>query len=270
MTKALNKSKIDYQFKSLGLPFMSSSILIKENRDYTKLPFSEKYYDLKDKTTKKLTGLGKTSIPKKNFQTSSSSNALILSSSSPSSSSSSLSAPKAIFSKISKSIVSGIEDEEAEGSGFMQGLEAIQGLKSNDLAGTLSITFTNGKITSGKVENCKLIDCGWLKKNQLSLLQSIFATYALNRNIRLYDLLGFHLYNLLDAVKKTLPLSVREKFETEIIKEFNYLYSILRISLSVTNYSEDGIGGLIKNHNLKDLHKDYFVKKRKLLLISIL
>ena len=185
---------------------------LEESRNYNKLPFTRDYYESKDKTISKSQKIGKKSIPTNSFSTPSTK---LTSSSSPSS--------KTILSKS----VDALLGTGKENSSVRRHLESIQGLQPNNNL-FKCFTLEDGKIISGTLAKPQSIDCSWLEEGQPLLLKDMFNAYALNSIFPLYELFGFHLYNLLGAIKKALPSSKdKEEFETKIIKEFSYLHSIL-------------------------------------------
>ncbi len=209
-----------------------TSALSSNERNYKKLPLSKEYYDLKDqgklsapkKIAKKVLQQNGSTLTSQNSSSSSLSSSVSISSSLDSSPS-----PQSSVSKVSKSILS--KD--------LGSVNPAQGQKT--LAEPRSLQ-TPAKKEGEEVESApittKQLDLQWLKKDQRTLLLTLFKEYALDDEIRLYDLLGLHIHNLLDQFKKSFtsftsvsPIHWEKMLNSFVITEFHQRYLSLYVSL---------------------------------------
>ncbi len=198
--------------------------LSSSERNYKKLPLSKEYYDLKDRGN--LSGAKKVAkkVLQPNGPTPASSS--LSSSASLSSTSSSSSTSQKSISKVSQSILS-------------KGSKSATSAQGDQIRAGLSSLQTPAKKEGEEIESApittKPLDLPWLKKNQRTLLLTLFKEYALDDEIRLYDLLGLHIHNLLKEFRKSLksitPIDLQEMFDLTVMKEFHQRYLFLYVSL---------------------------------------
>jgi predicted RNA binding protein YcfA (HicA-like mRNA interferase family) len=231
---------------------MATSSIGADIRDYDKFPLSQAYYEKKDKLGERSKVNKSAKAAKKTLETrvvASSSSSFTLSASSSSSNSDNL------ISKVSQSILS---DSGADNG--TESLNLLQGLQSYpDSVNKLALCFSGDKVTSVETEPVESVDWSWLESDELLFLRNIFKTYALNDTISVYHVLSFHLYNLLESVKKEIPSRAREKFEKEVIDEFTYRYLVLSSTI-IAQYCKK-IDSSPINSELEVLDGRYFVKE---------
>ncbi len=237
---------------------MTNSMKISNEREYDKLPYSEKYYENKDKAEL----VSKTKKFSKKISTVD--RVASHSSSSSSSASSSTASSSSLSSRIVHSVTSSGNFDDL-GSRI---LKPIMDLRP--LAGAMEFRVRqNGTIATNN-RPADLFDLRWLKQDELIVVNELFENHAFDEEISFYDLLSFDIFNLLkqlEACLKYANLSDEVKyFNDEVFSVFNYKSIFLYTSLFLYNAedSEDSLVWSAFKEKSINIGGRFFVKKDKI------